>query len=280
MLNKKVSVVKSDGSRELWSEEKLRASLAHAGADERIAREIVAHVTSELIDGIRTDEIYRHAFALLRKSARPVAARYSLRRAVSELGPTGFPFERYIAELYQHRGFSVLLDQTVSGKCVSHEIDVVAWNADKLIMVEAKYHRELTHKSDLKVALYVKARFDDLALGSYHFGEHTRLTEGWLITNTKFTERAIAYAECSGVHLLGWNYPQGQTLHDLIEKAHLHPITCLTTFSAGEKKVLLEKGVVLCRSVRTEPERLRELGFDDGLIRRASEESALVCPSA
>ena len=275
-----IFIVKSNGQRERFSFGKLRDSLKQAGSSEALAGEISTHVEKEVLNGMTTDEIYRHAFALLRKSARPAAARYSLRRAVLELGPTGFPFERYIAELYRHRGFSVLLDQTVVGKCVSHEIDVVAWNAEKLIMVEAKYHHDIAHKSDLKVALYVKARFDDLALGSYRFGEHTRLTEGWLITNTKFTERAIAYAECSGVQLLGWNYPLRETLHDLIEKAQLHPITCLTTFSAGEKKVLLEKGMVLCRSVRAEPERLRALGFDDGLIRRAGEESALVCPAS
>ena len=279
MPNKKVSVVKSDGSREFWNEEKLHASLTHAGADEKTAREIVGHVTRELIDGIRTDEIYRHAFALLRKSARPAAARYSLRRAVLELGPTGFPFERYIAELYRHRGFSVLLDQTVVGKCVSHEIDVVAWNAEKLIMVEAKYHHDIAHKSDLKVALYVKARFEDLlGMPVRCGGAERRITDGLLITNTKFTERAIQYSACAGVKLIGWNYPAKGNLHDLIQEAGVHPITSLSSFSATDKRHLMEAGVILCRDLRDKKEKIAALGISPDRLTAALSESARLCP--
>jgi len=67
-----------------------------------------------------------------------------------------------------------LTDQKVRGKLVEHEIDVVAWNEEKLIMVEAKFHNQLGVKTDLKVILYVKERFDDLSAVTFDYGRPGR----------------------------------------------------------------------------------------------------------
>lgn len=271
-------VVKSNGEREQFSFEKLRESLRRAGASEGAANEVSAHVRKEVVNGMTTSDIYRHAFSVLHSRERVAAVRYSLRRSLLELGPTGFPFEKFIAEVFKKRGYSVLLDQIVQGRCIDHEMDIVAWNDSKLMMVEAKYHHELAYKSDVKVVLYVKSRFDDLYASEFSYGGLKRLDEGWLITNTKFTEKAIRYAECSGVRLLGWNYPKENNLHKLIEETGLHPITCLTTLSDAQKKRLMEQGVVLCESIRNEKEKMRGLGFDDRLIEAAEAESSVLCP--
>lgn len=278
MSEPNVFVVKANGEQERFSEEKLRTSLHHSGASERVAEEVAGHVASELVSGMTTGDIYRHAFSILHSKERKAAVRYSLRRSLLALGPTGFPFEKFIAEVYKRKGFSVLTDQTVQGKCVDHEVDVVMWNDAKLMMVEAKYHHELAYKSDVKVALYVKARFDDLYGGEFSYGGRRKLDEGWLITNTKFTEKAIQYGECVGVRLLGWNYPKEGNLHDLIETTGLHPVTCLTTLSESQKRTLMEQGIVLCESVRTEKARMRSLGFDERLIEEAESESNALCP--
>ena len=42
------------------------------------------------------------------------------------------------------------------GHCVEHEVDVMAWNENKLIIAEAKFHNAIGLKSDLKVALMLK----------------------------------------------------------------------------------------------------------------------------
>lgn len=280
MVENSTTVIKSNGAAELFNNEKLRTSLRHAGATDALAEEITAHIAKELVNGMTTADIYRHAFGILRKKAHRAAVRYSLRRSITALGPTGFPFEKFVGELLKWQGYSIALDQTVRGRCVEHEMDLVAWNADKLLMVEAKYHHELTYKTDVKVALYVKARFDDLREGTYRYGSHTSLSEGWLITNTKFTEKAVSYGECSGMYLLGWNYPARGNLHDQILAAGLIPVTSLTSFSDREKQLLMEKGVVLCQSVREKGETLRELGFTDQLIDKAREESAFLCSNA
>ena len=136
------------------------------------------------------------------------------------------------------------------GRCVEHEIDVIAWNDSKLIIAEAKFHNDIVLKSDLKVALYVGARFDDLKETLFDAeGEKRKYDEAYLITNTKFTSSAIEYAECKGLALIGWNYPSGANLHNMIEDFNLHPITALTTLTGSEKRELLSNGIVLCKQL-------------------------------
>lgn len=279
MSEQTIEILKSNGTREPFRLEKLTESLRHTGAEQKLVDEVAAHVGKELVAGMTTDEIYRHAFAVLRARERRAASRYSLRRSMLSLGPTGFPFEKFIAEIFKRKGFETLLDQTVQGRCVDHEMDVIAWNREKLIMVEAKYHHELAYKSDVKAVLYLKSRFDDLREGSYRYGNKTRLDEGWLYTNTKFTEKAIQYAECVGMRLLGWNYPKTANLHHLIEEAGLLPITTLTVFSDAQKQTLMEKGIVLCQQVRAQPEALLGLGFSEELMEEAVNEAAHLCPA-
>ena len=150
--------------------------------------------------------------------------------------------------------------QTVLGGCVAHEVDVVAYNEKKLIMVEAKFHNELGTKSDLKVVLYIKARFDDLEENVFNYGgQNRKVTDSWLVTNTKFSSTAIHYAVCKNMTLIGWNYPEKGSLQDMIEEESLHPITCLTSLSGEQKKSLLAGGVVLCSAIAKEPEVLRKI---------------------
>jgi hypothetical protein len=210
-------VTKANGVREPFNVEKLRSSLINSGATDDATEYVIDHIESEMHDGMTTNEIYGHAFAILHDKNQPVAHSYSLRRAIMHIGPTGFPFEKIVGEIFKEKGYEVVTDQMVAGKCIAHEVDVVAFNAEKLIMCEAKFHNELGTKSDVKVALYVKARFDDLKAATFDYGGHNRkLNEGILITNTKFSTTAIQYGLCEGLTMIGWNYPETGNLHDLI----------------------------------------------------------------
>jgi hypothetical protein len=254
-----VTIVKANGAHEAFDPEKLRGSLLRAGASPKSADDVLSHIGSELYNEISTKEIYQHAFAILRNLETPVARRYSLRRAIMDLGPSGFPFEDFVAEIFRAKGYKTLTRQTVLGGCVQHEIDLVAWNANKLIMAEAKFHNELGTKSDLKVALYVKARFDDIKENVFNYGGTDRpIDEGWLITNTKFSSTAIHYGECKNLVMVGWNYPGKGNLQDMVEEEALHPITCLTNLSLADKKILLDRNIVLCSTIRANPEILKE----------------------
>lgn len=268
-----IYVIKADGTKELFDVKKLERSLKKAGASSKTVQDIIESTKTRLTKDISTHEIYRQAFELLEKQEKPIALKYSLKRAIMDLGPSGFPFEDFVAEIFRKKGFVAETGKIVRGFCVEHEVDVVAWNDDKLIMVEAKFHNELGIKSDLKIALYVKARFDDLRKVTFRYGKERQLDEGWLVTNTKFTSTAIEYGSCQGgLRMIGWNYPPVGNLHDMILESKLHPLTCLVSLNGREKKELLDKGVVLCKSILENPDLLIPLGFNTAKSQKVLEE--------
>ena len=279
-----IYIKKSDGTNEEFDIMKLKESLVRSGAQPTVVDKIIRTITEDLKGKseklgnkavCNVTEIYKQAFVMLKKMSVSAAARYSLRRSVMEIGPTGFPFEEFVAELFKAQGYETLTDQMVLGKCVPHEVDVIAWNKKKLIMAEVKYHNELAGKTDLKVALYVKARFDDLSQNKYQYTEGTparKLDEGWLITNTKFTESALTYSECSKLNLLSWNYPKKGNILDLIERYKLHPVTCLTSLASSDKKFLIGRKIMLCKDLYNNKKAMQELGMTETKIFKAYDE--------
>ena len=257
-------VQKANGETEIFDPEKLRMSLINSGATEEMSANVLSRILPELRDGLTTGEIYKRAFSVLGETDKPAARSYSLRRAIMDLGPSGFSFEDFVAEILRSKGFQCQTRQNVLGGCVPHEVDVVAYDDKRLIMVEAKFHNELGTKSDLKVALYIKARFDDIKNNVFDYGgEDRKVTDSWLITNTKFSSTAVHYAECQKMTLIGWNYPAKGNLQDMIEEERLHPVTCLTSLTEMDKRTLLLAGVVLCSNIKRDPSVLSKyLGTD------------------
>lgn len=280
-MNHLVSIIKSDGTKELFEEEKLVSSLKRVGAADDIVADVVDEVEREMREGMSTADIYKRAFVLLRKHSMPTAVKYSIRRAMMELGPDGFPFEKFVARIFKLWGYEAVTDQTLLGTCVDHEIDVVAWKGNDLAMVEAKYHNEFGMKSDVKVALYVKARFDDLAGNEFDYGGTKRkLTERWLMTNTKFTDKAVKYGECNHLKLVGWNYPEKGNLHEIIERNGLHPISCLTTLTRDQKKDLVGRNTLVCIDLVGNPSILSDIGVKGTAAEKVLTEAQLIIEQA
>lgn len=282
---KEALLVKADGTKELYEPHKLRASLIKSGAGSHSADKVLTDVSNFIEEQIKegrkseigVSELYRVAFECLKKYAGDAALRYSLKRSLFELGPTGFPFEKYIAEIFKTQGFETLTGQMVMGSCVPHEVDLVAWNADKLIMGEVKYHNDPASKTDLKVALYVSARYSDIKQNVFEYGGVIRKPSEWyLITNTKFTDTAITYATCNGVTLLSWTFPEDGNLHDLIEDTKSHPVTCLSALDTNQKKMLIDKNVILCRQLFQNTDLMKELKFSKETIFAALEEASQI----
>lgn len=269
-----VLITKADGEKESFDPHKLDSSLARAGASPTERAEIIGRVEKHLIDGMRTEDIYGHAFEMLRTEAAPaVAARYSIKRAIFALGPSGFPFEQFLAEVLKAHGWSTQTGVALTGRCAPHEVDVLARKGSRTIGIEAKFHNEAGGKTDIKDALYVRARYEDLA----HSPEKSsRVDEGWLVTNTRFTRNAIRYAQCSNLTLLGWDFPRGRGLLQMIEEARVHPLTALTTLSDGEKRRLMENKIVLCKSIQN-PHLLEEYGVRPARIPSVIEEARHLC---
>ncbi len=274
-----IYIIKASGEKEQFDESKLIYSLRTARADQTLTRDIVDHIKQDLKDGMRTTDIYNHAFELLKRKNPPVAAEYSLKRALMQLGPSGFPFEKFIAEMLRAEGYTTSTGVIVQGECVEHEVDVVAEKSGERIMVEAKYHNSPDTKSDVKVALYVHARFEDIKKRFDHSAQkNNTFNKAWLITNTSFTSQAIQYANCAGLALTGWNYPKGHTLQDLVQRTQSHPLTCLTTLSDNHKKELLQTGVVLCRDIVKDTSILTKMGMNKSHIADIVTEGNQLCP--
>jgi hypothetical protein len=271
-------VIKENGEKEIFDYKKLENSLKKIGTSDDLVEEVISEVSKSAHDGITTHEIYKKAYSILHKKHRPVAIRYSLKKAVAMLGPTGFPFEKFVAEIFKAQGYDTEVDRIVKGKCVEHEIDVVAWKGEELLMAEAKFHTDFNLKSDLKIVLYVKARYEDIFGNKYVFGgKERKLTEGWVITNTKFSSTAIEYDQCQPLlKLVGWNYPYNNNLHNMIERHELIPVTALTTINQGEKNMFLARGIVLSKSLLDE-NLLKDLNFDDQKIKNIKIEVGELC---
>jgi hypothetical protein len=270
-------IIKGDGEREAFDQAKLLRSLEHSGAPGALAAEVAEEIGGAVRDGMTTTDIYKKAFDLLHKREHVIAARYSMRRAILDLGPSGFPFERYFAALMHTQGYETSYDVMVKGRCVSHEVDVVLKKNGHAIGAELKFHNTPGFKTDVKIALYVRARFWDIQWGAEDRKEKSGIDEGWLVTNTKFTDNAIAYAECSGIRLLGWNYPYGAGLADMIMKSGVYPVTVLTTLSNADKMRLIASGVSLCHEIAEKPQVLESIGLSGKKAQMVAAESAAVC---
>lgn len=254
-----IYVTKSGGQPAPFSGEKVRQSLKRAGATPEMTDMIMDELYTKVYPNMPTRVIYKVAFGLLKKFSRPAAARYRLKQGIFELGPSGFPFEQYVAALFLHAGFSADTNQIMSGHCVRHEVDVLALKNKQYHIIECKYHQQQGSRCDVKVPLYIQARFKDIEWQLMETrGKETPGCHGWVVTNTRFTKDALQYGLCAGLRLLGWDYPAGKGLKDIIDNAGLYPVTCLTTLSRNEKYRLLEKGIVLCKTLAEHPAHLTE----------------------
>lgn len=264
-------VRKSSGERSQFDSGKLLRSLMKSGASREVAETILIQIEEELEAEmvVPTHKIYQKAFRLLKKTAAGQAARYKLKKAIMELGPTGYPFEKYFAEVMKTRGYHTRVGVILEGRCVSHEVDVLAQLGNKKIFVECKFHNRSGYASDVKVPLYIHSRFNDI-LAAVHEREHLGNTgeapdgydyEGWIVTNTRFTDDARKYAQCSHLKLIGWDYPEKESLRDMIDQAQLHPVTCLTSLNNHDKNDLLTRRVVLVRELKSDQRIIDSMGF-------------------
>lgn len=254
-----VHITKADGSSEFFKVEKLRRSLRRAGAAPEEVNSIVTQIMAELYDGMQTQEIYRRAFTLLRENELPTAARYSLRRALFGLGPSGFPFERFLARLFASDGYNTKTGIILQGHCAPHEIDIAAYNETTSFVGEAKFHARPGIKTDLQVAMYSYARLLDLKGATICQESICSVTQFWLITNTKFTSTAEHYAECVGIKLLSWDYPRHNNLHDRIQRAQVYPITVMQTLTSSQIATLISYDIIICKDIIDNPSVLQHL---------------------
>jgi hypothetical protein len=274
-MGKAVLVKKASGESEPFNHEKFEASLRRSGASEELLSSVSVDIQKWLNEGVTTKQIYSKAFGLLRAKRRSIAARYSLKKALMELGPTGYPFEHFVGQIFEQQGFEVQVGQIIQGHCVQHEVDVVATSNKKQHFVECKYYNTQEKTANVQVSLYVRSRVDDIIRKRSILPEFNNFSfHGWVVTNTRFTPDAMEFGKCSGLNLMSWDYPQSHSLKDIIEKYRFFPITALTELNKKEKQLLMDRGVVLCRQILQNPKVLDPIGFTKAKYTKILEEVA------
>ncbi len=267
-----ITVVKRNGTREPFSEEKVYRSMKRVGVPEELRHEAMNEVKKDVAGEITTDEIFRKILNFLEPRDRKSSLRFNLRQALFELGPTGYPFEQYLARIFKDQGYEVEVGIQMRGDCVTHEIDLLLMKDNARQIVEAKFHNSPTTKSDIQTALYTYARFLDVK-------DKNDIDNVWLITNTKLSQDAITYTQCKGIPAIAWNYPNEGNLQDLVEKPHMYPITILNVFSENEKKRLVEKDIVLCSDLLDkEQDALSDALINNENLAKAKSDAQIICP--
>lgn len=270
-------VIKANGARVPFDSEKIRSALTRVKTSPEIADRVIEAVTRSVYDEITTTKLYQIVFRELKKLRKGIAGKFHLKRAIMDLGPTGYPFEKFVAAVWDAEGFSTETNRIVKGECVDHEIDVIARKDGIRYMMECKFHNQKGKVCDLKTSLYVMARFLDVEKTWKKIPRQMDVVhKGWLITNMRFTSEAIKYGTCAGLGLMSWDYPVGESLRERIDRSGLHPITCLTSLTRREKQLLL-RTIVLCADLCSDGNVLHDIGIKGTRVNKILEEAEAIC---
>lgn len=273
-----LNITKASGIKVPFNKGKLKQSLLRSGATNEQADEIANEVIEMLVEGMSTRKIYKTAFRLLRDVSHPMAARYKLKHAIMELGPSGFPFEQFVAELLKYKGYKTQVGVIVKGHCVNHEVDVIAEKDQHHFMIECKFHNRQGYTCDVKIPLYIQSRFLDVEASWKQMDGHSeKFHQGWVVTNTRFSDDAAQYGRCMNMNLVGWDYPKNNGLKEWIDGSGLHPVTCLTTLTQREKQQLLDRKIVLCKAIHHNHSLLQSIGIKSPRLEKIMEECEALC---
>lgn len=243
-MSAQIRVIKRSGEEVIFDDKRVIQSMERAGVPHELRDKVLQHIKERVAkdNTITTDEIFYHIREFLVNKDKKSALRFNLKQAIFELGPSGFPFEQYLAKVFENQGYKAQTNLIMRGECVSHEIDVLLEKDGKREILEAKFHNQTFGKSDVQVLLYTYARFLDVE-------KNNNIAGVWVATNTKLTTDAITYAECKGIKALAWNYPNDHNLQDFVEGPKMYPLTIMTDLTNEEKSRFINNGVVLAQDL-------------------------------
>ena len=275
-----VTIVKASGKKETFKIEKLVNSLIRSGASADVAWQIAKKVEQQITPSLHTKHIYRIAKNLLKKYTRTSDMRYSIKKAIYALGPAGYQFEKYFAGILNANGYDTTTNRFMRGQCVSHEVDIFATKNKSGFVIECKYHSSSGNPTDVKTALYIHSRFEDIKKAYASKSKKTLdIREGWLVTNTRCTSDAIEYAQCVGLKIVSWKYPKNTSLEKMIEDKRLYPVTILSSIRRHSVEILFRNGIIFASDIAnmTENDFLEKSGLDKNSAHALKREADALC---
>ena len=260
-MSKQILITKHSGEQEVFSTEKLVRSLRNAGADSDIIQTIVKDIERWLSPGVSTKAIYHRAHQMLHQMSE-TSFRYRLKQAIYELGPTGYPFEFLLGEIYKRQGWQVEVGQVLQGASVTHEMDVIATKDGIQYLIECKYHKDQGKQVSVQVPLYVRSRVNDIIEYRQPLDEFKAIDfVAGVATNTRFSDDSLHYGRHAKLSLLAWDYPKGEGLKDLVERYFIYPVTILRDLRPEDKRYLIDHQIILCYQLDENVEILKTMGM-------------------
>jgi hypothetical protein len=276
--NKQILIRKASGDDEYFDVKKLERSLHNSGAEEFITWKIIEDIQNWIYSGVTTKKIYSRAFRILRRNRAHAAMRYKLKESIIALGPTGYPFEQFIGQIFKNQNYEIEVGVVVDGYSITHEMDVIATKNQLQNLMECKYHKDQGKQVSIQVPLYVHSRVNDIVRKRKEMPEFKNLSyKAWVVTNTRFSEDSIQYGKCNDLELLGWDYPRNKGLKHLVESMKLYPITILHKLTKKGKDLLIEKGIVTCAQLLKNLALLEELELTENKQNALIQELKSVC---
>jgi hypothetical protein len=244
----KIKIKKASGDFEPFSPSKFYYSLKKVGLHKKEAQDLLFQLKPHIKRGISTKKLYQMTKRQLSRSSHRLAAHYGLHRALLELGPEGFVFEQFIAKVLSYKGFKTKTNNYIKGKCVNHEIDIIARNENDNIFIECKFHNRAGLKNELKTSLYVHARSVDVKNNIKN-----QMTDFWLVSNTKCTSEALQYAQCAGLIIISPNSPAPHNFFDWLIELNLQPLSILTRLKKRDCHVLYKNNIFFIHELQENP---------------------------
>ncbi|GIW66938.1 MAG: hypothetical protein KatS3mg095_0836 [Candidatus Parcubacteria bacterium] len=245
-------IIKKFGEEETFDEEKFCNNLIKIGIDNKTAFNLCHKIYNKLPNIVKSTDVFKLTLQELKRINHYYALKYNLKKAIFDLGPTGYPFEQYFSKILAEYGYETIINEFIDGKCLKYEIDIVAIKNEQRYIIECKFHHSFEIPSDLKNILYVYGRWLDIK-------ERYSYLIPWLATNTKISNEAIEFAECRNIKLTAWHYPKDESLEKLIEGKNLYPVTIILNANKFIVKKLIENHYVLTNDLlRDTPENIAQ----------------------
>jgi len=261
-----VYVTKADGSKQLFDKQKIINTCLRLQATLEQAQSIADKIEARAYDGIPTKKILQMVFLYMKKYRPAIGYQIDLRQAIAMLRSKP-DFEIFVAKLFEALGYKVETNLIIQGKCVEHEIDVVARKDSEIILVEVKHHVNHHTYSGLDTFLQLNSTLEDLREG-YESGKNNfKFTKAILICNTKVSEHAKRYALCKGLEFIAWKFPPEKGLERIIEEYKLYPITFLKGIEREEVYKLADAGIVTIKQLLDDIEKIsRKTGMNKSRV--------------
>lgn len=257
-----VNVTKADGTKQPFDKRRLVRTAMRLRATPEYAEEVATKIEKKMYEGITTKKILKMLFSELSHERPELKHIIDLREAVSMMKPKP-DFEHFIGMLMREYGYDVKMNRIVNGRCVDHEIDVIAQKGKEVLYIEVKHHYQFHSFTGMDVFLEVNSTMEDLVEGFLAKKNPFNFTKPMVVMNTKVSAHAEKYAACRDIGIVGWAHPKTGSLEDLIEEKSMYPVTLLKGLGSKDSDKLFQMGILTLRQLMAADRRsvLRKTGM-------------------